>query len=1714
MQFLYRFLFVSAVVASGCQAYSQSGGFTPKVTPPTPQAAAFSKYGDIPVGYYTGVPNISVPLYTIQEGSLSLPISLSYHASGIRVAEEASRVGLGWVLNSGGLISRTVIGEDDFEYPRYFNSSSVTPQGPQFRPNALIQSGSVAFRNTQNNGALQTFNPIIDDGNSNEYEPDQYSFNFGGYSGKFVVTRDKQIILQKHEKLQVRMIEGGSGSNGQNITWEIKTPDGTAYLFSELEFYTNTSGSTSPHVSSWYLKRIKSAVGQEISFTYFLDSQVKTYGQGSIYETRMDAQITTGTDGVSPSEGSTSCTTSQASPTRSPSKYYRVLYLDYIDFSNGRVKLNYDTREDVGNDKKITNVQVLSRAQGGGLSLFKQFDFDYSYFDGGGDQDFPGTGEGSVSKRLKLNKVTEKSGLDPNLKLAPYEFTYFEGDQYTTLPAKTSFAIDHWGYYNGRSGNTSLIPTYTLFSPSQNTNALDYYFGVLTGNQRESDPSYVKAFSLKKIKYPTCGETEFDYEAHDYDLFNSRLNDYSIGGRIAELEQKNVFPLYKIAQKGTTQDVLVDLSKAYVPRNSTTSQISIQVTCRFTNLISCGAANQSRKVYFEVLDEDKNSIGIGEYDLLAPSCSCIQRNCNNGQMMTITFSNTFPLKPGKYYWRATASDGFDFAIGDLGANFGWLQAKEPTTANSAAMGYAGGLRVKKITDYDGSRYQVRKFSYRMNADGVEKSSGRRMTLPQYSYYERKGYAYNNPVSSDRLYYYCYSLYRSSNSTIPLNASAGGSIVGYDQVKVSLGENAENGFSMFYFENNSDVVNYYGYERPPTGASVPNPRNGNLLRQEDYTSGNFKVREVINTYSSDLIKSIVWGIELREETQFGAGTVFYPKNHFVLYPSLTSTYSFLQSSTERAFDTQTGQSHEVRTDFFYDNPNHLQLTKKLVTTGKFLGSQEQRRQFTYKYPLDLAGGSVYDNMVNQFIHSPVIQEQESIETSAGQFSNVKTKYTDYRFWYGDRSDNGINYPALLQPERIRTQLGGGNTYTEIDFLSYDTRGNLTQFREKNNLTTTLDYYGPFDSGKVNLLKSQKNNLDQTTSYDYTPLAGVSRITDPNNRQTFYVYDSYSRLLEIRENSTSGNLLNSFAYKYQCSGQTGNGINVAPSISIPPNPTLSGGSGGCTPPPSLTISASATSLTSGQSVSLSTSSGCSGLIKWFEGSSSVGQGNPLSLTPAVGGHSYTAVCDVSNCVSSPSNTVSVTVTTGGTSGGSFSQCIEAESVANRTGGVLNEAGASNSAVTWNYYYSSDYVEYAFSGVPSAGTYTFKFRYATADSPTIGIIVNGGTIQSLSLPGASNWTTYGEISVTVSLQAGPNTIRVQGSGNGAFRQDRACLEGTGTGGCTAPSAPTISATTATSITLNQSVGLSASSGCTGTVKWYNGQQLLTGVTGTSVTITPPSAGTYSYAAICEVGNCQSPQSNTISVTVTSGGSTNGVTAGCYRIQGFQSNKYLQSGSSGEQVKQYSANNQNNQIWKLEDVGSGQMKISSVASTSLFWEVSGGGTGDPTPLILNSYSGASYQKFAISLVNDSYGGYRITPAHASTKGVEMGGFNTSDGGTANTWTWGPEGGNQRWRFESQTCPTTGGTTSCDFQLLAITIGDATAACGSQKNLLGLCSSGTDCSSVTNWQWSGPGFTGSGDYVTVTVPSSPGTYTYTVSAAKPGCTPKTATVNVTAQCN
>ena len=66
------------------------------IIPPAPEVANLSNFSDISVSPFTGQPNIEIPIYTIQEGALSIPISLSYRGGGVKLYELPGIIGKGW----------------------------------------------------------------------------------------------------------------------------------------------------------------------------------------------------------------------------------------------------------------------------------------------------------------------------------------------------------------------------------------------------------------------------------------------------------------------------------------------------------------------------------------------------------------------------------------------------------------------------------------------------------------------------------------------------------------------------------------------------------------------------------------------------------------------------------------------------------------------------------------------------------------------------------------------------------------------------------------------------------------------------------------------------------------------------------------------------------------------------------------------------------------------------------------------------------------------------------------------------------------------------------------------------------------------------------------------------------------------------------------------------------------------------------------------------------------------------------------------------------------------------------------------------------------------------------------------------------------------------------------------------------------------------------
>jgi len=433
----------------------------PKLVPVSPNAASLGKYGDVPVGYYTGVPSISIPLFTITEGDIQLPISLDYHAGGIKVEEMPSWAGLGWALNSGGVISRSARGLEDE------SANGFKYQGVNARRNYFNQmDDEEAFLYLRN-----IYNQAIDS------EADLFSFSIGSLQGKFFFTNDGKIVTMPRSDIEVKLTS--------NNAWEIIDGKGIHYFFGNSEITTtepfcksNNSGYSNNDmfnaISAWNITRIVDSKGNEVNFNY---------GPGGLnFRTKSMGTYNLSQSGLSPS-----CPPEF-------SECYNVNSinsgtLNEITFSSGKIKFELQTGSALDNVAPLSRILLSDKNN----NTIKGFQFHTSYF----QTSNIGGCEDGINKRLRLDSLSE---LDRNQQLKrPHKFEY----NLTPLPCRLSNAQDYWGFYNGKPNET--------FVRYQNVVG-----GPWLGANKDPDESFAKASILEKVTYPTGGSTAFEFEGNTY----------------------------------------------------------------------------------------------------------------------------------------------------------------------------------------------------------------------------------------------------------------------------------------------------------------------------------------------------------------------------------------------------------------------------------------------------------------------------------------------------------------------------------------------------------------------------------------------------------------------------------------------------------------------------------------------------------------------------------------------------------------------------------------------------------------------------------------------------------------------------------------------------------------------------------------------------------------------------------------------------------------------------------------------------------------------------------------------------------------------------------------------------------------------------------------------------------------------------------------------
>jgi YD repeat-containing protein len=502
----------------------------PPIVPPAPNAASLGKFGDVPVSTYTGIPNISVPLYTVSFKNYALPIAASYHAAGIKVEEEASWIGLGWSLEAGATITRTIRGLDDLRSGGYYQVTATFPAYQSSEDSANYNN----YIGTNSSSDLNYFNKLCNqewDG-----EPDLFVFNLPGYSGRFIIDKPSApdtvytIRNLSQQALRIKLFNYYSGVPYFQIT----TPEGIEYTFPITESSVIHSRKLSttgvfdipdeptnyydhPNISytSWHVSTAIYPTGDTVQFEYEADSlseNVVPLPQRTFQSRHFINNTVTWRDyGVSCSYSGTSFSnTFSCTFTKTRTKQKR---LKTITFPNGRIEFVTENRDDIR--YILSNVpQRLKEiiVKNGDGRIIKSFLFAYDYFVAPNS-----TKADYIKKRLKLLSITEKGY--PNKLLKPYTFEY----DTTQLPDKTSIQQDHYGYFNGTA--TSLLSSVTFNVPNRTGETVTY-----TGGDRSVVEAKAKACILKKITYPTGGYTVFEFESNSFSNSASSYSAQGIGG--------------------------------------------------------------------------------------------------------------------------------------------------------------------------------------------------------------------------------------------------------------------------------------------------------------------------------------------------------------------------------------------------------------------------------------------------------------------------------------------------------------------------------------------------------------------------------------------------------------------------------------------------------------------------------------------------------------------------------------------------------------------------------------------------------------------------------------------------------------------------------------------------------------------------------------------------------------------------------------------------------------------------------------------------------------------------------------------------------------------------------------------------------------------------------------------------------------------------------
>ncbi|MCB0709211.1 MAG: hypothetical protein KDC15_07450 [Chitinophagaceae bacterium] len=1070
--------------------------------PPAPNAAAIIKHAEFTINKNTGSPSLNIPLFEVKGQKLSTSISLGYSSNGIKVDEIASRVGMGWSLNAGGVITRIVRGNADE------NTTRLVPVFAEAQQNC----GTYSFMERITSSSLYS---------GFDSEPDLFNFNMNGISGSFVFDENMNPVLIPADKLKIEKSFFGTAWN-----FKITNTDGVIYYFggngaTEKTKTNSTCGKNffTPVPTSWYLTKIEHPNGEVINLsytplTYTYETGVSETRHWSWFiQDRRDVPV-----GASLSCPMQDCPSAPASTTCINRLTTQGVLLKYISSAYDSVIFEYANNRYDCEDKLVSSVKKYVNNQVSGI-------FNLTYNQQLCDMQYANSAIYAYGYNYTpyLVDLTENS---PDYAFSrTHKFIYNDP---AARPNRLSFSQDHWGYFNGKMNS--------VFIPKPTELYLQSRFPAATAN-REPDPFYAKKGMLSKIVYPTGGIDTLEYEANEVMQY---------------IPQYNTYHEYDCNVTGT----------GYWDEVVKTTTFTI---------------DQPQIVE---LDINSSTINLNEYDPVHQKGTV---TVNNGT--SFSWSESFAANATPYIrylnptWNLPAGT-YTVTYSAKGSSQTLslkIKYYPKTYTSSSHNNIVGGLRVKRIMTGNPNEKPIIKRYFYGSMDQLSISSLYSVQKPVYVRDYENAIRCNMTVgggNSAPVNVYCQLMAMYSNSLENL-FNYGSAPVSYAYVVESIGDNFEGGAiqNKFYASSNSKGYVWNGHEI--IGAPLNNsssPLNGKLREETVFkksANGNlFPIKKTTYDYIlEERAYKRLYGYNVNKRYEIAESVPGIPcaNNSSVVTDKIINSYdvmryiieswwAHLNYKTETNYDENGQNPNIITTNYYFDNEQHFQQTRTEATNSK-----GQVIRTTIQYPGDITGQQVYTDMVSKNIITPVIHSTSEILNNPSPNIALSEEKINY-------SNTGNNN---FVPISVQKAVKGNALEIEGTIDAYDAKGNILQFTNKAGIVTSLvwgyNYRYPvanvigatystviaqLTNGSVNALQSMdgsslRNELNKirtnltnarVTSYTYKPMAGITSITDPNNKTNSYTYDSFNQLLTILDQDNNVVKKNNYVYTNPNSNST--------------------------------------------------------------------------------------------------------------------------------------------------------------------------------------------------------------------------------------------------------------------------------------------------------------------------------------------------------------------------------------------------------------------------------------------------------------------------------------------------------------------------------------------------------------------------------------------------